>query len=198
MTKALMPFNLERIERAHQLVHERLLRIAKALDAKDIPYLVIGGKAVQFWMLKECGDGDRGTPHVDLLIHRHDLERIVTLLAGLGFKHYPVGNCHRFQDLEHPNRQPAVQLFFAGEKYKDTEQFPHPELSEGAWAEEGYRVVSLDDLVHMKLNAYRLIDKVHLYDLINAEVIGREWCGRVEPALADRLRYLLDHPEPNI
>ena len=182
MTKALMPFNLERMERAHQLVHERLLRIAKALDAKEIPYLVIGGKAVQYWMLQECGSGDRATPHVDLLIHRRDLERTVSCLGNLGFKHFHVRNCHRFQDLENPNRQPAVQLFFAGEKYKDTEQFPHPELSDGVWSQEEYRVVSLDDLVHMKLNAYRLIDKVHLYDLINADVIGREWCGRVARA----------------
>lgn len=186
------------MERAQRLVHERLLRIANALGLRDIPYLVIGGKAVQYWILKLRGDGDRGTPHVDLLINRRDLDRTVTCLACLGFKHYPVGNCHRFRDVQQPSRLPAVQLFFAGEKYKEIDQFPNPELGSGAWAEEGFRVVSLDDLARMKLNAYRRVDKLHLYDLINAEVLGREWCGRVPPALADRLRHLLDHPEPNL
>jgi len=165
---------------------------------REISYLVIGGKAVQYWLLKERRDGVRGTPHVDLLINRQDLECTVTGLACLGFKHYPVGNAHRFADLDHPNHQPAVQLFFAGEKYKDADQFTHPELRNGVWAEEEYHVVSLYDLVLMKLNAYRRIDKVHLNDLITAGVIGRDLCGRVVPALADRLRYLLDHPEPNL
>jgi len=198
MTKALLPFNLERMERAHQLVHERLLRVAAALESNEIPYLVIGGKAVQYWMLKLCGSGDRGTPNVDLLINRNDLEPTVACLASLGFKHFPVGNCHRFSDLEHPNRQPAIQLFFAGEKCRETDQFANPELHDGDRNEEGYRVVSLNSLVQMKLTANRRIDKMHLYDMINGDVIGWDICSQVAPALADRLLHLLEHPEPNL
>lgn len=40
----------ERIERAVEIVKDRLRRVTRALNAAEIPYAVIGGNAVQFWV----------------------------------------------------------------------------------------------------------------------------------------------------
>ncbi len=49
-------------------------------------------------------------------------------------------------------------------------------------------------LVRMKLTAYRRKDQMHLLDMIDVELVDESWCGRLPPALAVRLKELLDNP----
>jgi hypothetical protein len=55
-------------------------------------------------------------------------------------------------------------------------------------------VVSLEGIVRMKLTSYRLHDRVHLLDMIGVGLIDRSWLAKLPPALAERLKPLLDNP----
>ncbi len=52
-------------------------------------------------------------------------------------------------------------------------------------------MVTLLDLVRMKLEANRDQDRVHLRDMIDVGLIGREILADLPPALANRLLPLL-------
>jgi hypothetical protein len=88
----------------------------------------------------------------------------------------------------------AVHLIFAGEKVRDDQPVTTPDLDETE-ADEAFRLVTLDALVRMKLNAYRRKDQVHLLDMIDVGLIDRDWLDRVAPELRGRLQELFDHPD---
>ncbi len=46
-----------------------------------------------------------------------------------------------------------------------------------------------------KLVAYRIVDRVHLRDLLDVGLIDQTWTARYPPELADRLQALLDDPD---
>jgi hypothetical protein len=58
----------------------------------------------------------------------------------------------------------------------------------------GYRVLTLESLVRMKLISYRRKDQVHIEDMIGVGLIDATWPARFQPELAARLQYLLDTP----
>ena len=46
----------------------------------------------------------------------------------------------------------------------------------------------------MKLNSFRLKDRVHLLDMIQIGLIDVSWCDRFPGPLQSRLRELIDNP----
>ena len=75
----------ERIERAIEKVKDRMRRVCTALDSANIPYAIIGGNAVQYWVAQVDESVVRNTRDVDIIINRADLERATTTLEPLGF-----------------------------------------------------------------------------------------------------------------
>ena len=69
-----------------------------------------------------------------------------------------------------------------------------PDVAESEPAAQ-FQVVSLDALVQMKLNSFRLKDRVHLLDLIGVGLVDATWPARLPPELAARLQQLLDNPD---
>jgi hypothetical protein len=85
-------------------------------------------------------------------------------------------------------------LLFAGEKVRANDPFPCPELvvvDDPA----GFRVITLEALVQMKLLSNRDKDRTHVRDMIGVGLIDRSWLARVPPLLAARLQSILDTPE---
>src|SRR5829696_5008557 len=64
-----------RIERAVEVVKDRLRRVTQALKAAEIPYAVIGGNAVQHWVAQVDESVVRNTRDVDIILRRSDLQR---------------------------------------------------------------------------------------------------------------------------
>lgn len=62
-TVGMGPEILDRMERAVAKVRERLLRATSALNRAGIPYAVVGGNAVAYWVatVDEAPSGTRGT-----------------------------------------------------------------------------------------------------------------------------------------
>jgi hypothetical protein len=195
MTTAAWPADiLERMGRAVEKVQERLHRTAHALDAGKVAYAIIGGNAVAAWVAKIDKGSMRTTRDVDVLVRREDLDAVKTAMDAAGFDFAEVAGVSLF--VERPNGQPSegVHLLFAGEKVKETDPVPAPEITE---SERGaaFQVLALEALVRMKLVAFRRKDQVHLQDMIRLGLLDATWPARFPDVLAARLREILADPD---
>lgn len=179
---------------AIQEVRDRLLRSTSALTAARIPYAVAGGNAVAEWVGRIDKAAVRFTQDVDLLIHRHDLPRVIETLQNVGFIYQESFGVSFFLDGPAAGPRDAVHLVFCGEKVKPHEPMPVPDLTEAESGEQ-FSFVSLHNLVTMKLTRFRRKDQVHLLDMIGVGLIDASWPGRFPSPLAERLQELLDNPE---
>jgi len=59
---------------------------------------------------------------------------------------------------------------------------------------ESFQTLPLERLVRMKLNSFRLKDKVHLLDMIQVGLVDLSWLERFPDVLSARLRNLLENP----
>lgn len=95
-----------------------------------------------------------------------------------------------FLDRKDPNPRHAVHLVWAGEKVRPEYELPSPAVDErGEIA--GIHAISLPGLVQMKLMSNRDQDRVHLRDMIDVGLVGRDIVGGLPPLLAERLESLL-------
>ncbi len=190
----LHPFSLDRMVRAVEKVRERLRRAAAALDGAGIPYAVVGGNAVAAWVSRVDEAAARNTADVDILIRRADFPRVKTALEEAGFVHGTTMGVEFFLDGPRAKVRDAVHLLMANEKVKPDYVSPAPDVDD-ALREKELLVLGLEPLVEMKLNSWRLKDRVHLQDLIGVGLIDTMWPARFPDTLAQRLIELLDNPE---
>src|SRR5437870_979920 len=185
---------LDRMERAVAKVRERLLRTTAALNKAGIPYAVVGGHAVASWVATVDEGAVRNTRDIDLLIRRSDLPALTAALEQAGFVRAEILDVITF--LDGPNAKPSesVHLLFAGEKVRPDHPLPSPDLTV-VDDPAGFRVITFEALVRMKLLSNRRKDQVHLEDMINVGLLDRSWLAKLPPELAPRLQHLLDHPE---
>lgn len=185
---------LDRIEQAIAMVKERLRRAVAALEARGIPYAVVGGHAVAAWVARIDPAAVRTTVDVDLLVARADFGRVKAALKEVGFIHSFTFGIDIFVDGPAGKAREAVHILFAGERVKPEDAVPAPDL---AFAEriDGYQTMGLDRLIAMKLTAFRLKDRVHLLDMIDVGLIDPATLARLPEALRPRLQDLLDHPD---
>jgi hypothetical protein len=184
----------ERMIRAVEKVRERCNRAATALDSANILYAVIGGNAVANWVARVDEDAVRNTRDVDILVRREDLDAIKAAMGAAGFDYAQVAGVDLF--VERPDGKPSggVHLLFAGEKVKESDPVPAPDIME-AERVAPFRVVSLEALVRMKLVANRDKDRTHIRDMLGVGLIDATWPDRFPEVLADRLRQILANPD---
>ena len=91
----------------------------------------------------------------------------------------------------------AVHVLFAGEKVRQSDIVPAPEILESEPINTQI-VLTLEALIRMKLNVFRDKDKMHLRDMLDVELIDQSWTQRFQPELAARLQELIDNPEDSI
>ena len=114
--------SLERMVRAVEKVRDRLLRAAKALDAANIPY------AVAAWVARVDEAAVRNTQDVDIILRRGDLEAAKAAMAQAGFVYRHVKSIDMFLDGSDAKARDAVRILFAGEKVRQDDLLPVPEL----------------------------------------------------------------------
>jgi hypothetical protein len=59
-----------RIERAVEIVRQRLRRVTETLNGADVPYAIVGGNAVQYWVSQVDESVVRNTRDVDIILNR--------------------------------------------------------------------------------------------------------------------------------
>jgi hypothetical protein len=194
-TVVVMPWEiLDRMERAVAKVRERLLRATAVLGQAGIPYAVVGGHAVASWVSTIDEGAARNTRDVDLLVRREDLPTATAAFEKAGFVRAEVLDVTMF--LDGPNAKPSesVHLLFAGEKVRAEHPLPCPEITT-IDDPAGFRVITLEALVCMKLLSNRRKDQVHVEDMIGVGLIDRSWLTKLPPVLAERLQAILDTPD---
>jgi hypothetical protein len=180
---------------AAEKVKERMRRAAAALEQAGVPYAVIGGNAVAEWVGRADEAAVRNTRDVDILLPRQSLDAAKVAMEAVGFIYRHVRMIDMFLDGRGSKVRDAVHVIFSGEKVRNEDAVPAPEIAESEKAADAsFRVVSLEALVRMKLTSYRLKDQVHLQDMIEVELIDESWLSRFPQELADRLRKILDNP----
>jgi len=180
--------------RAVERVKERLARAVTALEKAGVPYAVAGGNAVAAWVSRVDEAAVRNTQDVDILLRRADLSRAALALSTAGFVQRHVAGVEMFLDGPNARARDAVHVVFAGEKVRPDYVAPAPDVSESE-STSGFRVLSLDALVRMKLTSFRDKDRMHLRDLLDVGLLGPEWRAKLPPVLGARLQQLIDTPE---
>jgi hypothetical protein len=184
---------VEKMVLAVERVRQRLIRAVQALESAGIPYAVAGGHAVAAWVATVDAGATRNTPDVDILLRRGDLEKAARVLESAGFIRHPGAGNDMFLDGPDGKARDAVHLAMAGEKVRAEDTLPAPDVTESAKPDQ-FRVLTLESLVRMKLTAFRLMDRVHLRDLLEVGLIDATWAARMPPELGSRLQHLIDTP----
>ena len=187
--------SLERMAKAVEDVHQRLLRAASLLDQARIPYAVVGGNAVAAWVSRVDKAAVRNTQDVDILLRRADLEAAVIALESGGFVHRHAAGIDMFLDGPDAKFRDAVHVLFAREKVRTEYDLPTPDVDDFDNTATPFRVLNLEALVQMKLISFRDKDRTHLRDFIDVGLVDASWPARFPTALAERLQSLLDDPD---
>ena len=184
----------DRMNRAVENVQKRLEKTARLLESNNIPYAIIGGNAVRAWVAQADEAAVRTTRDVDILLRRGDLPRVIEAMERAGFVYRHSAGIDMFLDGPEAKARDAVHVLFAGEKVKETDLVPAPDVDESIMI-EAHRTVSLESLVRMKLNVFRDKDRMHVRDMVSVGLIDETWIPRYSPELATRLQQILDDPE---
>ena len=172
-------------------VTDRLERMAHALASAGVAYALVGGQAVALWVATKDPAAVRTTKDVDILLRRDDLPRARAAAAGVGLDYFEVVGVGMFLDRSDPNPRKAVHVLWAGEKVRPEYPLCSPTVDERQLLEPGKYVVTLVGLVRMKLMSNRDQDRVHLRDMIDVGLIGRDLLATLPSDLASRLDVLL-------
>jgi hypothetical protein len=184
---------LDRMERAVAKVRDRLLRATAVLNAAGVPYAVVGGHAVASWVATIDEGAVRNTRDIDLLVRRDDLPAVTAALTGAGFLPAEVLDVPMFLDGPDAKPSESIHLLFSGERTRPDHPLPAPDLTT-VDDPAGFRVITLESLVVMKLMSNRRKDQVHVEDMVGVGLIDRSWLTRLPPVLAERLQQILDTP----
>jgi hypothetical protein len=172
-------------------VTARLERITRALEQAGVAYALVGGQAVAIWVATRDPAAVRTTKDVDILVNRRDLATARAAALAVGMEYFEVMGVGMFLEKSDPDPRKAVRLLWAGEKVRPEYPLPSPTVDQGEMLEPGKHVVSLAGLVLMKLMSNRDQDRVHLRDLIEVGLVGRNMIASLTPELAARLDALL-------
>jgi hypothetical protein len=183
----------ERIARSVETIEERLRRTVRVLEETAIPYAVVGGNAVRIWVAQIDQGAVRATNDVDILVRPDDLERIKRAMTAAGFHYRQTAGVDMFVDEPDGSARNAVHLVLSGQRVRPDDFEPNPDV-EPSESGRDFRTLPLERLVRMKLNSFRLKDKVHLLDMIQVGLIDETWCPRFPNELRVRLKSLIDNP----
>lgn len=172
-------------------VTDRLERIVRAFEQAGVQYALVGGQAVALWVATKDPAAVRTTKDVDLLLRREDLPQARAAAISAGMDYFEVLNVGMFLERNDPNPRKGVHLVWADEKVKADYALASPSLDDRVELQSGLRVVSLEGLVAMKLMANRDQDRVHLRDMIDVGLVGRDLIINLPGELGVRLEALL-------
>jgi len=142
-------------------VHTTLRRLTDRLNEARIPYVVLGGMALN------AHGYERVTVDVDILTTRDGLDRIHEMLVGRGYLPKFPGSRKTLRDT---TTDVSIDFITAGEYPGDARpkavQFPDPEAVAVDYS--GYKVIDLPHLFELKL-ASGLSNALRLKDLADAQ-----------------------------
>ena len=161
-------------------------RIEQAFSSAGIEYRIVGGLAAYLYIEEVEPDAGRLTKDIDVAVRRKDLGKIADAVGPFGLTLRHAAGIDMLVQAEEPSARRAVHLVFAGEKVRPEYVESVPALG-AACRVRGVPLISLPDLVRMKLTSFRARDEAHLKDLDEAGLITPKVEASLTPALLERL-----------
>lgn len=183
-----------RIGESMDRVEQRLRRTISILEAAGVPFAIVGGNAVRIWVAQVDPGAVRATNDVDVLVREEDLECIKQVMQEHGFRYRKAEGLPMFLEGDNDSVRNAIHLIFAKAMVRDDDYEPNPDIEPVEYG-DGIRTLPVERLVRMKLNSYRLKDRVHLIDMIQVGIIDEGWVSKFPKPLAERLKSLLENPD---
>jgi hypothetical protein len=169
-------------------VHLTLKRLVQALDEESIPYAIVGGMALNLMGYT------RETVDVDILLTPEGLERFRERLVGKGYLPAFAGALKSFRDTQ---TNVKVEALITGEYPGDGKPKPvaFPDPSVASVERGGYRVISLEKLIELKLASgmtapHRLRDLADVQDLVSTLDLPLELGERLDESVRGEYRRL--------
>lgn len=184
----------DRIGNSMERVEERLRKTVSILESAQIPYAIVGGNAVRIWVAQVDPGAVRATNDVDVLIRPEDLDKLKLVMKQHGFHYRHAAGLDMFLEGENDSVRNSIHIVLSNQMVRPTDIEPNPDV-EPTELGDGIRTLPLERLVRMKLNSFRLKDRVHLIDMIQIGVIDQEWVSFYPKLLGERLQSLLDNPD---
>ena len=145
-----------------------------------------GGNAVAAWVATVDASAVRNTKDVDILLRRSDLDMAAAALERAGFIRRRVAGIELFLDGPDAKARDAVHVVFAGEKVRPEYAAAAPDVAQSE-KPGGFRVVTLEALVLMKLTSFRDIDRAHFHNMLEIGLIDVNWKSRLDPGAGGTL-----------
>ena len=160
--------------------------VDRAFSAAGLEYRVVGGLAAYLYLEESEPDAGRLTRDIDIVVRRDELRKIADAVKPFGLEYRHTAGVDMLVQSGAPSARRAVHLIFTGEKVRPEYPEPVPELGPYRTL-RGVRLISLADLIRMKLTSFRAKDEAHLKDLDEAGLIAAEIEGNLSPLLGARL-----------
>ncbi len=175
-------------------VEVRLRKVIAILETSGVPFAIVGGNAVRIWVAQVDPGAVRATNDVDVLIRPENLEQVKQVMTENGYHYRQAAGLDMFLEGKDDSVRHAIHVVLANRlvKQDDYESTPDVEPSEYG---DGIRTLPLERLVRMKLNSFRLKDRVHLLDMIDVGLLDESWISRFPKPLDERLRSLIENPD---
>ncbi len=184
----------KRIGESMDRVELRLRKTVAILEAAAIPFAIVGGNAVRIWVAQVDPAAVRATNDVDVLIRSENLEQVKQVMSENGYHYRKAAGLDMFLEGKDDSVRHAIHVVIANRMVKENDYEPNPDVEPSEYG-DGIRTLPLERLVRMKLNSFRLKDRVHLLDMIDVGLIDTSWIDKFPEPLADRLRSLIKNPD---
>jgi hypothetical protein len=149
---------------------------------------------VRIWVAQVDPGAVRATNDVDILIHPENLELVKIAMAENGYHYRKAAGIDMFLEGKDDSVRFAIRVVFANRMVKPDDYEPNPDVEPSVYG-VGIRTLPLERLARMKLNSFRLKDRVHILDMIDVGLLDQDWIARFPALLAERLRSLIENPD---
>jgi len=184
----------KRIGESMDRVELRLRKVVSILESTSIPFAVVGGNAVRVWVAQVDPGAVRATNDVDILIRPEDLENLKLIMAEHGYLYRKAAGLDMFLEGKEDSVRYAIHIVLANRMVKQDDFEANPDVEPTEYG-DGIRILPLERLVRMKLNSFRLKDRVHVLDMIDVGLVDESWIARFPKPIAERLKSLIDNPD---
>jgi hypothetical protein len=147
-----------------------------------------------FWVAQVDPGAVRATNDVAVLIRPENLDEAKRVMSNNGYHYRKAAGLDTFLEGKEDSVRYAIHIVLANQMVKESDYEANPDVEPSEYG-DGIRTLPLERLVRMKLNSFRLKDRVHLLDLIEVGLLDRTWIGKFPKVLGDRLKQLIDNPD---
>ena len=184
----------KRIGESMDRVELRLRKAIAILETTGIPFAIVGGNAVRIWVAQVDPGAVRATNDVDVLIRPENLEQVKQVMADNGYHYRKAAGLDMFLEGKDDSVRYAIHVVLANRMVKQDDYESNPDVEPSEYG-DGIRTLPLARLVRMKLNSFRLKDRVHLLDMIDVGLLDESRIVRFPKPLGERLRSLIENPD---